>query len=147
MKTLPKTIRFASKMEEDIKQMMEEKGYISFSAVVHHAVMELYRSYYPAYTTAKKDNSPKGRMKRIQDEREAKIELEYEKLAGICEDLGGDTEIKGGNEYCVYYTYSGKKRHQQEIPVNMLSEDLIKTQYSPSREKVEQLQRDKKVDY
>lgn len=144
-KNIPKLVTFTPKMAEMIDEIQEKKGYISFSAVIHQAVIELHKGYFPAYV--QKDSSAIGKMKRKDEEKKAKIELHNESLIGICEELGGKIKDKNGTPICTYYTYSHKKRYEQSIPVEQLTEDLPKNQYSPSKAKVEQLQKAKKVDY
>lgn len=141
------TIGFTDKMLEMVEKIQQERGLMSFAAAVHFAVAELYKKDNPAYMALKANETPEERMKRRKEEKEAKEDMVRLDQLAILEALGGKLVVKEGNEVCVYYTYSGKKRFEQTVSLNMLSTDLVKTQYQPNREKVESLQKEGKTDY
>lgn len=119
----------------------------SFSAAIHFAVASMHAKDNPAYITLKANESPEERVRRKKEERTAKEDIVREEQLDILKQLDGKLVEKEGAEVCVYFTYSGKKRFEQTVSLNMLSTDLVKTQYQPNRAKVEQLQREGKTDY
>lgn len=146
-KSKSRLIVFPEPIEDMVEEIIEKKGYPSFSAVVRQGIIELHSSYFPNYVKMKSDNSARSKMERKAEEKKAKEDMEKERLLGICEQLGGEVVDKAGSPFCTYYTYNSKKRYEQSIPVEQLSEDLVKVQYSPSKEKVLKLQEEGKVDY
>lgn len=142
-----KMLTFTPVMAERIEQLKEEIGVHSFSAVVHYAVMQLWAKNHPAYTEKFKAD-PAERVRIREEEKIAKQAMIEEEQSEVCEQLGGKVmEVEGGGKVCVYFTYSGKHRYEQRVPLKMVSTDLINNQYMPSREKVEQLQKEGKTDY
>lgn len=125
-----KVITFNPRMREMIKQLRETQGYMSDSAVIHNAIIRMHSKEFPMYAQLKSSTS------------ERKMTVEEDRMH-ICNLLEG--KIVGSK--CVFFNYSGKKRFLQELPLSIMSDDLFKTQYQPSREKVDQLRKDKKVDY
>jgi len=61
----------------------------------------------------------------------------------ICRQLGG--EVK--ETVCHYYNYDGKSRFEMQKTLEELGENDVKKQFMPSREAVERLQSEKKVNY
>lgn len=143
---IKKVLTFTPRMYEMVGEIEREKGYISFSAVIHQAIIDLHDSTFPKYAK-KKEESPRGRIERLKAEKEAKLDIAREGFIELLDALGGKIERVAGKEFAVYFTYTGRKRYEQKVPLEMLSTDIVKTQYQPSKEKVEQLQREGKVDY
>lgn len=140
-------IAFTPRMVEMVNEIMNNRGLMSFSAAVHFAVAELYKKDNPAYVALRTNETPADRMLRKKQEKEAKEDMARADQLAILEALGGQLINKEGSEVAVYFTYSGKKRFEQDVSLSMLTTDLVKTQYQPSRERVEQLQAEGKVDY
>ena len=134
-------------MIEMIQKIQKKNGLPSFTSALHFAVATLHAKMEPAYLTLKANESPEERVMRKKKEKEAKEDLVRADQLAILKALGGRLEDREGSEVCVYYTYSGKKRFEQAVSLNMLSTDLVKTQYQPNRTKVEQLQAEGKTDY
>jgi len=140
------TVRFSNRTLEMIKQVQEELGYTTMTSVIQQAVIMFHTKTFPSYTLGKKMSvDDKIDMKEKMAENKKKKEVENMTL--ICDSLGGEVVDKGGIPFCVYHNYSNAKRYEQEIPLDMLTPDLVDRQYFPSKKKVEQLQKDKKVDY
>lgn len=142
-----KSISFTGRMLEMIDEIKSSKGYVSLSSVVQQAVVQMHSKTFPTYVIPRKDNSPEARLERKDEMKRLKEEKALEKQIGICEDLGGKVSEKADGFVCTYFTYTGKKRFRQDVPLAMVSNDLIKIQYHPSKEKVLKLQEEGKVDY
>lgn len=144
-----KLITFTERQIEMANEIMAELGYNSFSQVVQQALIDKYQRTFPNYIKSGAKEEPVDRAQRKEQEKVAKKDIVLEGYRDIARRLGGTlvTDDTGGNEACIYYTYTGKKRYEQRVPLNQLSEDLIKTQYQPNRAAVEKLQKEGKVDY
>jgi hypothetical protein len=139
----PKTAYYTKRHLEMIKEIMEEKGYPTFSAVAHQALIQLHSSIFKEYVSSRKRGAeikkPRAEV-REEDEMAAQFAL--------CEQLDGKViQNETGNPVCVYFQYQSKNRFEQEVPVAMLEEIHTARQYQPSRAKVEKLQEEKKVNY
>jgi len=133
-----------------IERFMSEKGFDTTSEVVKQAIRGMYTKEFPAYVEAKRQGpvTPEEKAQYEQDKKEAKIKLEEKRLMGICEALGGKVEKgESGNMVCKYFQYDKNNRYENELPIAFLSEDLLESQYSPSKEDVERRQKAGKVNY
>jgi Arc/MetJ-type ribon-helix-helix transcriptional regulator len=133
-----------------VERFIKEKGYDTTSEVVKQAVRYLYAKEFPAYIEARKE-IPKTLEDRVdyEDRKKAlKEKKEEDRMVAICDALGGKVSTnEGGNKVCIYYTYDKKNRYEQELPLSFLTDDLITSQYSPSKEDVERRQNEGKVNY
>jgi Arc/MetJ-type ribon-helix-helix transcriptional regulator len=133
-----------------VERFIKEKGYDTTSEVVKQAVRALYTKEFPAYVEARQ-SVPKSIEDKIDYEDRKKMvkeKKEEDRCVEICKALGGTIELNdGGNKVCKYFTYDKKNRYEQELPLLFLTEDLIASQYSPSREDVERRQAEGKVNY
>ena len=137
-----------------VKEIRQAKGYSSNSEVFRQGVIDLYSRTFPKYilrkgtNTAKKTLTPAEVVEFRENEKIEKLKLVRIKQVKICERLGGTVVNKNdGGEYCEYYNYSGKTRFIQNIPLSMITDDLPKIQYQPSKDQVLDLQRKGRVDY
>lgn len=145
---LKKLITFTPRMSEMIDEIQRVKGYVSFSAVIHAAVVDLHSRTFPAYKgVSSREEDPMTKVRRKAAEKEAKKDLVREEKVSIVEELGGEVIEEHGVEYCTYYTYSGRKRFAQRVPLLLVNAELIKAQYQPNKERILKLQQEKKVDY
>jgi len=142
-----KSISFTERMLGMIDEIQDAKGYVSFSDVIHQSIVDMHSKTFPAYVQTKRDSSPAGIVKRKDEMKKIKEEQVKEEFLSISASLGGEIIVKGENEFCRYYTYTGKQRYLQEIPLNTLTSDLIKNQFYPNKEKVEKLQQEGKTEY
>ncbi len=133
-------------MADMILEIQATKGYVSFSAVVHSAVIELHHKTFPTYVMRQPKRSPTEKVHDKAEEKAAKESIQRDVFLKLADELGGTVVMEAGKEFCKYFTYTHKKRYEQKIPLQMLSTDLVKTQYQPSREKVEQLQKEGKTE-
>ncbi len=143
------SITASPRLQEMVQDIKDRRGYSTTTQVFTQGVVELYTRLYPAYMAEKKSAlTPKARAREAVEEKEEKKLIAQEKLVDFCTELGGNVKTDGGGvKVCYYYNYANDKRYEQETPLEMLSEDLLKTQYEPSKTKVVQLQKDGKVDY
>ncbi len=141
-----KVISFTSRMVEMVDEIREEKGYMSFSSVVHQAIVDMHKSLFPAYAYPRKDNSPEAKIKRKREEKEAKEADALQEKEHICRELDGEiVEQAGGGKVCKYFTYYHTKKYPQTVPMEMVSVDLVKTQYEPDKKRVMKLIKEGKV--
>lgn len=139
---------------EDIQAMVTrfqtEKGFDTVSEVVKQAVRVMYAKEFPNYVEAKRavPKSPEEKADYERRKREQNEKEEEERYLKIVEALGGTVRTNdGGNKVCVWYTYDKKNRYENELPLTFLTEDLIASQYSPSKEDIEKRQKEGKVNY
>jgi len=146
-KNTAKSINFNEKLVEMVDQIMQKKGYTTFTMVVHQAIIEMHGRVFKDYVMQRQDTSIEAVHERKKKLKELKEQEKEQKLLDIAEALGGEILEFPDGKYCKYYTYTGKARYPVEVPITALSADMIKTQYSPSKEKVMKLQEQGKVDY
>ena len=138
-------------LTDDMQMMVEElrkkKGFPTDTMVFYNALADMHRKEFPAYA-GNSVRSPQDKARTKQKENEAKQELMLETKRIIVEQLGGKiVKAEGGAEIANYFTYSGRKRYEQETPLHLITEDLLMSQYSPDRPTVERLHKDKKTDW
>lgn len=130
------------RFDEMVDEIKKKRGYQYTPQVVSEAVALLHAKMFPAYTmpTAKIKDPEEAEIARKElHEHEQKVQ--EENYIGICQELGG--KIDG--THCIYYKYGGKFRYEQKVPLKMLTPDLVRAQYSPSKEKVEALHKEGKT--
>ena len=144
----PKRISFDPTVRQDqmISEIMNDRGYQQKTQVVYEAIAELHRKYFPPYLAHKlpSSNAPEDKVRRKAQIEVAKKNMKAEEQKTICE-IGLNGQVEG--ESCRYYRYSSRKRYEQTVPLSMLDEAMLRNQYAPSKEKVEQLQAEGKTDY
>lgn len=145
-----KLLTFTPVVWEMIERIKNEKGYASSSAVVYQAVINMHDKIFVPYANRSvgKNMTAEEKIRKEEEEKEARSKVDLEKKVAICQTLGGQTvKQNDGSLLCKYFTYSFSKRYLQEIPVNLLTDDLIRNQYAPSKKDVLKLQENKKVEY
>lgn len=133
-------------MLEMIEELQEKRGLPTFTAVIHFCVSDTHERNFKDYAQRAK-MSPEDKAEADARKDEHKLNREIEKCKKIAEQLGGKVFPEGGALYCEYYTYSKSSRWLQKMPLLNLTEELLANQYFPSKEVVEQYQKDGKVDY
>lgn len=126
-KSVRRMIVFPGPMMRMIDVICKRRGTTNFSEAVKYCVSETFYR-------------PKPAERKIADH------FKIDNLP-ICDELGGEVVSKNNKQMCQYYTYFNKKRFLNEVSVDALSDDMIKNQYQPSKEKVMKLQMAGKVDY
>lgn len=118
---------------------IKDTGYPTDNAVIVFALMELHRKTFPRYI----HNSPQN----VRDRSSAPATRHEETYMKICRALGGEVQDTPGGKFCNYYTYIGKQRYPQNIPLEQLSDTLVDRQYEPSKEAVKKYQKEGLVKY
>lgn len=144
-----KLIGFAPQMTEMVEQLQSEMGLPSFTAVIHQAVVSLWDKKHPSYANVNPLAKDKDKVNEIRDKKKLKEQAAREEKLEIVEKLGGELIVdeEKGIEVCRYYTYTSGKRYLQEVSLSMLSMDIVKNQYFPSKEAVLKLQEEGKTNY
>lgn len=145
-----KTLNLNDRMCEMIKEMKEARGYPNDSAVIYAAIIDMHTREFPPYKkpSVSEPTTPEDKVRQKQQEAEVRERMEREQQVSICEELGGEVfEDATGHSYCRYFTYAGKKRYEQEVSIDQLTEDLVKVQYQPDKETVLRLQEEGKTSY
>lgn len=156
MKSIRQSFVVSPRMKQMLEDIQQHKGYLSISQAVTESIsvhhMKLFGA--PRYNgehglaynikeATPEEEKERQRMANKEQYTKRKKEEKDEEARSICTAMGG--EVKGG--LCFYYKYSDTERYMQEIPLSRMNPDMISNQYSPSREKVEELQRKGKVKY
>ena len=128
-----KNLIFTKKIDGFVKEMIKEKGYANYTAVIHQAVIFMHSKMMPSYTR---------KMTATQLDQE-----NQEGKLGFVALLKGKIVIQNGKSLCEYFTYKGKDRFLQLIDINLLNQDVVDNQYYPNRERIEKLQKESKVNY
>lgn len=143
-----KTLAFSERLIDMVQEIRELKGYPTFSSVIHQAIIELHSKHFPAYARVPKEvRTPKEKAQEKVAIKTAQEQIAREDLIKICNKLGGEIigmEGDAREPVCRYFTYNFKNKYEQEVPIDQLSADLIKNQYHPSKQRVEDLMKTKK---
>ncbi len=136
------TVVLNERTERMIRDIKEYYGYDTDSLVTRIALMEMY------FRLPDKGGSEPKIPKKIKSTTKKKVDEPIDtEFLSICNDLKGSVDTSDGTPYCVYYTYNHTKRHEQHIPIEMLTQELINTQYFPNTETVERLTLEGKCNY
>lgn len=144
IETVKKFCTITPRTQEMVDEIMARKGHMTFSEFVRAATERYYedliRSEMYQGKRTDKGNPRVGAMK-------SKAAEEQEQQ-DICDALGGTVQTNpDGGKVCVYYTYFERKRYEQKVSFGMLDRELVKTQYQPSKAKVEKLKEEGKTDW
>lgn len=147
----PKTKTFVLHPNEALLELVDKlqndprNAYSSKADVWYQAVREMYARQNPAYKLAVQSRPPRTAKEKVIDQeaqKTARKQIKEDEKLAIAEALGGkliDYGTAGKNVQ--WYTYYGKGgRDLQEMPLEMLTKELIDNQFSPSREEVEKHQ-------
>ena len=137
-----RTKRFTMLPPKRIFEMISEVrafgGYESDSAVIFVAIRELHAKTFPAYLSKKLKGSGGG------DEPANEVGIGSQ----LCNALGGRIiEGENGKKVCVFHNFRKRKAMRQELPLNQLTDSIVRNQYSPNREAVEKLREAGDVEY
>lgn len=129
-----KLLTFTQRMDEMIKEIQQIRGLPTSSATIYYCIAETHSKAAPAYARPMVKETAEERLKQKQAEKKAKEDLVIAEQTLLCQQLGGSVQDRDGFPYCVYNTYFYDKENQQEVPLKMVSEDMLKNQFAPSRE-------------
>lgn len=152
------TFSFTKKNIEQLEEIKEQLGLASLSETMRACIHATYTKTFPNYTrsntstprvvseTSEPVSKVDSRTKKLEQERANRIAT----AINICEnELDGvvATDENDKPTMCAYFQYDGRRRYKQEISIESVTPDLVKTQYLPNKERVMQLQKDGNVDY
>lgn len=138
-------VGFTDRHREMINEIMESKGYPSLASVVQQAIVEMHKNTFKDYVMAKRSRAEQPSEGKLTSE--IKKSNQTDKLMLIAQKLGGKVVEKGGVMMVKYYTYNRKNRYEQETPLDTMSDVMVEKQYFPSKDEVEKLQAEGKVNY
>lgn len=120
----------------ELEKMLDElqaTGYSNRSQIMVAALINFHRKIFPVYAKAPPPPvTPEEAAAHDKQVREAKLKAKHDAQLSICSQLDG--KVKGN--ICVYFKYADSERFEQEVPLSRMSQSLVETQYSPSKEKV-----------
>lgn len=134
-----KTFLLDEGLIEIIRKIKDDNHQPSETAVVIEAVMALYRKLNPSYVVTRTESRAKTPEEKAEEKvriAEHKKKLAEDGYLAIVEKLGGRVINKPDGKYAQYYTYHKNTRYLQEMPLEMMSDDLCDAQYSPNKEDV-----------
>lgn len=132
-----KLISFTPVLNDMVERIREIKGFPSFSAVIHAAIIEYDRKCNPTYVK-KANYTPEEQAAREIDRKKSKLRLLENEKMEIARKLGGTVTGPEGDRTVRFYNYHGKSRFEQQMPLEMLNEEFIKRQYHPSKQQVDE---------
>lgn len=142
-----KYVDFNPRMVEMMDEIAEATGQTMTSAIIRQAIIEMHRKH-TMYKAGGTKMTAEGAAQRKEDLKKAREGILLKGKENICTELGGSVSMtEAGNKVCNYYTYSYGQRFAQALSLTLLTTDMLKTQYDPSKEKILQLQKEGKVDY
>ncbi len=143
-------LRISPTLNSMVERLIEERGYSTRTMVFVSALVAFYQDNFKDYLEAKQSIQLSGsekakraaensRMRRMSIAEEKKNEEIALCTMPFPQGLGGKVDVSpNGSQVCVYKTFDKWAEFEQKLPLNMLSSELINTQYYPSKEKVEE---------
>lgn len=121
-------------MIEDLRKV---RGDSNNTETIKEAIRFYHSKKFPVYASAntKPDNEQVIRSKVVLGA--VKQDVKTKEAESICAQLGG---VVNGNT-CSYFKYDERDRYSQEVPLSLLSADLVQSQYVPNREEVQEYKR------
>jgi len=132
------SVRLGPQLLEFIRKIGDKLD-MNTSNVIKQAIREYHASEFKDYVVAKGLTSAKTPEEKAEEKvrmAEHKKKLEEDGYLAILNKLGGRVLTKPDGKYAQYYTYHKNTRYLQEMPLEMMSEDLCEAQYSPTKEDV-----------
>lgn len=145
-------LRPTDKQKQMIIDLMEEKGFRSAVSTIEFCIAESHKREFPAYVRAKMNPEDPVEAERVKIEKreaadKARQEAEEAKAMVFANKLDAEVYEDGDKKMVRYYTYDNKNRYEQVVPLIYLSQDDVDQQYTPSKKKVLQYQKEGKVKY
>lgn len=137
------------KLKDMILEIQEKFGYLTMTNVVVEAIIQMHTRAFPAYIQKKAEPmTAEDKIKREEDRKKIREERERQKFLDVANLLEGEIVAgESGGEVCKFYRYADTERYEMEVPLTRLTQDLVDNQYSPSKEKVEELRAKGKTKY
>jgi len=151
MSKIRKTYLLDEGLIEVIKKIKSDNHYNSETSVIIEAVNTLNRKLNPGYVNqrlATAGKTPEQRAENQMKIQEIKKDREEKTLLSIAEKLGAKIiKLDGGEMRVQYFIYDKNNRYMQEVPLEMMSDELVDNQYHPSMEDIVRRQKEKTVNY
>lgn len=138
-----RSIAFSPREEDMINDLKDHLGLKNPSAIVHYAIVELYRSVFPAYKTNPLSLDPdnlqrkakaKVALKALETQAEAEMKLQP-RIDCCVNDFKG--KVKDGICYFTAYSTNKKLDTLEEIDLNSCYPEIAESRvYLPSKEAV-----------
>lgn len=141
IKIIKITAGVTEKMKEMIGEIMEKSALPTISDVVKVAILNLHQKTFKDYV----ENRPSGKLsveEKVDYElkrQEIKKKKQDDKQKEICQRMNGKLETSGNGFTCRFFNYSRHGKHEQSMPIDYLTEELVGLQYQPSKEKLQEL--------
>lgn len=149
-KVIRKYLAITKKLDDMVEEIRAEKGYKSFTAVIESAIIDFHGSVFKDYVMARKMQAAKTPEEKADTQlrvQEIKKQREEDVLMDIAKQLEGRVSGPAGDKRVKYFTYDKSNRYEQDVPLEMLTSELIEGQYFPDKETVLQRQVEGKVNY
>lgn len=144
------TVRLNSQHINFVEKIGEKLG-MNTSEIVKQAIREMHANEFKDYVVGRvagSSRTPEDRASRQLATKEAKRKIEEDGYLAIAEQLDGRVETgAGGGKVVKWFMYDKKNRYEQQLPLDMMSEDLVTAQYFPSKEDVLERQAKGEVNY
>ena len=146
-----KAFAFSDEFMQVLERAKQSSRHTSYTAVIIQAVMDLDRKLNPLYRGAMmtRNLSAEEKAEKQVQIAEAREKTLHDKKMTLVAMLGGEVEVyeEGEEKRVQYYKYDRNYRDLQDIPLDMLTEELVAEQYVPSKEDVLKRQKEGKVKY
>ena len=133
MTTKQTKITLTQKLKDMLQEMKEEHGFNTINDVIYYSIRYTMMNY------------GKDKISKVNGGKSDPKSKKQDQQLAICAKLDGTISPDGTT--CTYYKYDEKLRFENVIPITMLEEAMVDSQYTPSRERVEKLQALNKVSY
>jgi predicted DNA-binding protein len=144
------SVRLNSQHINFVEKISEKLG-MTTSEIVKQAIRDMHANEFKDYIVTRGESrtrTPEDRAKMQMDVAEAKRKAKEDANLEIAKALDGRIELgAGGGKVVKYFTYDKKNRYEQQLPLDMMSDDLIAAQYFPSKENVLERQAKGEVNY
>jgi len=150
VKVKRKYVATTPRIDEMVAELQEEKGFKSFNEVVQWAIMEAHSKTFKDYVMVRKlqaGKTPEEKAETLIRVQEIKKQKEEDALMAIAMELNGIVSGPSGDKRVKYFTYDKSNRYEQEVPLEMMSPELVQAQYFPDKETILQRQKEGKVNY
>lgn len=133
-----KTISFPERAVEMVNEVMERNGMPTFTSALCSMIAAAYPKMIRDYVDKMgiRQMTPEEKAANKEREKQATGRIQYDRQKLICDALEGTVEKSGHGYVCKYFTHSKYAKYPQTVPLDILTEDLLKSQYSPSKELV-----------
>jgi len=134
-----------NRIQELVEEIKTKKGYRTYTQVWTQAMIEFHGRTFKDYVLAqankpkREPKTPEDRVKEMEETAEAKRKsAENQKLA-IAEKLGAKIIDHGdGDKTVQWFVYHSSGKDLQEMPLMMLTDDLVHNQFMGNIKKIKE---------